>query len=158
MRLDVGIGDMKISNNTDDEIKTYALGSCVAIIIYDNLNKVAGMMHVALPDSNVNKEKAAAKPGYFVDTGLPVLLKEMERKGARPRSCWIKITGGATILDEKKMFDIGRRNVLAIKKVLWGIGLGVIKEDVGGSESRTVTIDVETGSIHITNAKRKWTL
>jgi chemotaxis protein CheD len=35
MRYDIGIGHLKTSSTQGDEIKTYALGSCVAVILYD---------------------------------------------------------------------------------------------------------------------------
>ena len=57
----VGIADMKCSNNLDDILITYALGSCIGIAIYDPSVKVGGLLHYMLPDSNLDKEKAEAK-------------------------------------------------------------------------------------------------
>jgi chemotaxis protein CheD len=81
MRYDIGIGHLKTSSTQGDEIKTYALGSCVAVILYDRKTKIAGMIHIALPESAVNTDKAKSLPGYFVDTGLPLLLKEFKELG-----------------------------------------------------------------------------
>lgn len=158
MRLDVGIGEYKVSNNIEDIIKTYALGSCVAVIMYDRFRKVAGMIHVALPDSNLNLQKAGMLPGYFVNSGLPVLLKEMQKKGAILKKTWIKITGGSNLMDSDNRFDIGRRNVAAIKRHLWKNGFGVIKQDTGGKISRTVSVVVNTGEVRICNSHKKWLL
>ena len=158
IRKDVGIGEFYVSNRQDELIKTYALGSCVAVLMYDKASKVAGMIHIALPDSEVNQKKAAARPGFFADTGLPLFLQEMKRKGAVRTSTWIKLAGGASIMDEKNTFDIGRRNAIAIKRYLWKRGLGVIKEDIGGKISRTVSIDVATGEVSISNSKESWNL
>ncbi|GAB1483918.1 hypothetical protein MASR2M78_27350 [Treponema sp.] len=55
--LNVGIGEWAVSKSIDDVIKTYALGSCVAVIIYDAKAKVGGLIHVALPDSSIDAEK-----------------------------------------------------------------------------------------------------
>lgn len=156
IRTDVGIGELYVSNIKSDIIKTYALGSCVAVIMYDKEKKVAGMIHIALPDSKVNPKKAETRPGFFVDTGLPVLLREMKKKGATRNSTWIKMVGGSNIMDEEKNFDIGRRNSIAVKRYLWKNGLGIIKEDIGGNISRTVSISVETGEVLISNSKEKW--
>jgi chemotaxis protein CheD len=38
-----------------------------------------GMVHCALPEPKLNKEKAAELPGYFVDTCIPHVLKLMEK-------------------------------------------------------------------------------
>jgi chemotaxis protein CheD len=158
MRTDVGIGDFHASGNPGEIIKTYALGSCVAVLMYDKVRRIAGMIHVALPESRLNEEKAETRPGYFADTGIPALLKAFTAAGGDQRKAQIKIAGGASILDENRTFDIGRRNVIAIKRALWKYGLGVIAEDVGGKISRTVSIEVDTGTIMINNAKNSWTI
>lgn len=158
MRLDVGIGEMKVSGSAEDVIKTYALGSCVAVLAYDPDARVGGMVHVALPESKVNPDKARKTPGYFADTGLPKLVEEMRRKGANPKNIRIKLAGGASIMDEKKTFDIGRRNVVATKRFLWMNGLGVIKEDTGGKISRTVALHIRDGEVVLSNAKSQWNL
>ncbi len=157
-RNDIGIGEFLVSNNTEDILKTYALGSCVAVIIYDKVKRIAGMIHIALPDSKVNPKKAETRPGFFADTGMPALISEMKKKGATKQNIWIKLTGGSNIMDEEKTFDIGRRNTIAVKRLLWKNGLGVIKEDIGGNISRTVSVAVEDGEVLISNAKEKWKL
>jgi len=157
MRHDVGIGDIRVAPS-GEEIKTYALGSCVALVVWDRVVKSGGMIHIALPDGQINPEKAKQKPGYFADTGLPVLFAELKRVGANRNSCWVKLVGGASILDENNTFDIGRRNTLAVKKYLWKIGLALTSEDTGGTISRTVSLSVATGELKITNGNQCWTL
>jgi len=158
IKTDVGIGEYVVSNNQADIIKTYALGSCVAVIMYDDAKKVAGMIHIALPDSKVNPKKAETRPGFFADTGLPIFIKEMKQKGATRNTSWIKLAGGSNIMDESNTFDIGRRNAIAVKRYLWKNGLGVIKEDIGGNISRTVSITVSTGEVLISNSREKWNI
>lgn len=158
MRYDIGIGEFKIAKSQTDSLKTYALGSCVAVLIYDTDNKIAGLIHIALPESKVNAKKAERLPGYFADTGLPLFLKSYRDAGGNPAKAKIKLVGGASIMDENKTFDIGRRNVIAIKRHLWKNRLGVVKADVGGSRSRTVSIDVADGKVIISNSKEKWTI
>jgi chemotaxis protein CheD len=114
------------------------------------------MIHIALPESAVNTDKAKSLPGYFVDTGLPLLLKEFKELGGDRKTTVIKIAGGSSIMDENKTFDIGKRNGIAVKRYLWKNGLGVMKEDIGGNISRTVSIDVDTGRVLLSNAKDKW--
>lgn len=156
--VNVGIGEYAISNTLGDELKTYALGSCVAIIVYDRDQKVAALMHVALPDSDVNLDKAGKTPGYFADTGVITLLRELESRKSRKKSISIKLAGGSNIMDENRRFDIGKRNVLAIKKLLWKYRLGIVSEDTGGEISRTVSVSVDTGEVKISSGKKKWEL
>jgi chemotaxis protein CheD len=152
----LGIGDYGATSDPNEIIKTIGLGSCVAVICSDPSMKVAGMIHVALPDSSLSPDRRDEKPGYFADTGLPALFETMKRVGWRAGSgkLTVKLAGGASIMDPNGTFNIGKRNVLAIKKILWGMGLGPMAEDVGGNISRTVSISAETGAVMITSPGR----
>jgi chemotaxis protein CheD len=66
----------------------------------------------------------------------------------------IKMTGGAKVMDPNNLFNIGDRNVLAIKKNLWKYGMGPVAEDTGGQISRTVEGFVDTGKIVISSPGR----
>lgn len=156
--INVGIGEWAVSADPADVIKTYALGSCVAVLIYDSKKHIAGMIHIALPDSTIDAEKAKKRPGYFADTGLPLMIEEMKKHGAeRPHVC-VKLAGGAAVIEDKGIFDIGKRNILAAKRILWKSSLGAIAEDTGGEISRTVTMNVCDGSSTISSGAKQWEL
>ncbi|MDA8427540.1 MAG: chemotaxis protein CheD [Treponema sp.] len=156
--LTVGIGEWTVSSEASDVIKTYALGSCVAVLIYDTKLAIAGMIHIALPDSKVDAERARSLPGYFADTGLPLMIEEMKRRGAARGSVWVKLAGGASVMDPGGFFDIGKRNILAAKRILWGSSLGPLAEDTGGDLSRTVSFAVADGQTTISSGPKTWTI
>ncbi len=151
--LILGIGDWAVSSRPGDTLKTFALGSCVAVLIYDRVLKIAGMIHIALPESAVDPKKAETLPGYFADTGLPLMIEEMKKLGSVRRNVWVKLAGGATVGEAGEFFDIGRRNILMVKKILWKSSLGPVAEDTGGTLSRTVSFAVETGEITVTTPR-----
>jgi chemotaxis protein CheD len=156
----VGIGEYAVSKDIGQVIKTMALGSCVSVILYDSKSKAAGLIHIALPDSSINQKRAENKPGSFADTGIPAMLNEMKRVGWDGRSrLVVKLAGGASIMDPNNTFNIGKRNILATKKILWGYRLGAIAEDIGGTISRTVSLKVEDGTCLISSPGRgEWEL
>ena len=157
----LGIGDLCVSNTVGEVLKTLALGSCIALVLLDPRTRSVGMVHVALPDSSIDRNKAKVKPGYFVDTGVGELLKRMMGlTGARSSTGFtVKMIGGAQVLVQENAFNIGRRNELTIKKNLWEQGMGVHGEDVGGTISRNVVAEVDTGRVVITSAGRgSWEL
>jgi chemotaxis protein CheD len=156
--LNIGIGEWSVSKCEDDVLKTYALGSCVAVLIYDAKVRVAGLIHVALPESSVDPERARVQPGYFADSGLPRMIEEMKNLGATRSGVWVKLAGGASVMDPGNYFDIGKRNILAVKKVLWKSSLGPIAEDTGGSMSRTVAFSVADGMVTISSGQKSWTI
>ncbi|TBV82285.1 MAG: chemotaxis protein CheD [Desulfobulbaceae bacterium] len=145
MKIVVGISDMKVSNNPDDTLITYALGSCIGVAIWDPVTKVAGMLHYMLPDSALSQEKAQARPFMFADTGIPLLFKETYKYGAVKSRLIIKVAGGGQIMDSPDIFNIGKRNHTVLRKIFWKNKIMVAKEDVGGSSNRTISIAVESG-------------
>ncbi len=156
-RRDIGIGDLEVAGG-DQELKTYALGSCVAVVVWDTRVKAGGMIHIALPEAKINPQKAADKPGYFADTGLPLLFDRLARIGASRKTSWVKVVGGASFFDTKNTFDIGRRNLEAVKEYLWKEGFAVAAADVGGATSRTVALSLPTGELTISNGSQRWSL
>ncbi len=156
----VGVGEYAVSNNPEDVVKTLALGSCVGIIMLAPGARIVGLLHVALPDSSINKKRVQERPGMFADTGIPLLLKEMRNKGYDGKSTLIiKLAGGAAIMDPNNTFNIGKRNILATKKVLWQYKLGARSEHIGDTISRTVSIDVNTGKVMLSSPGRgEWEL
>lgn len=156
--VNIGIGEWAVSGSVDDVLKTYALGSCVAVVIYDASLRIAGMIHVALPDSAMAPDRALTSPGSFANLGLPLMIEEMKGMGVTRAHVWVKIAGGATRVDLGNIFDIGKRNVLAVKKVLWRSSLGPLAEDTGGDSSRTVSVSVASGSVELSSGNRQWAL
>ena len=153
----VGVGGLGVSNKANDVIKTFALGSCVAMILINPLRHTAGMAHIALPDSAIDPMKAKELPGYFVDTGVPALFQLMKDIGAlkNDKNATIKLVGGAQVMDANNTFNIGKRNILAIKKILWSKGMGPLVEDIGGSYSRTVHLYVGSGEVIVSSYGRE---
>lgn len=149
MKQIVGIADMKISNSPSDVLITYALGSCLGISIYDPQTKVGGLLHVMLPNSTVNPAKASENPLMFVDTGVPLLFKTCYQAGAKKERLIVKVAGGASLKkgDGDDQFQIGKRNFLTFRKLLWKNNVLIDSFDVGENYSRTMSLNIETGEV-----------
>jgi chemotaxis protein CheD len=145
----VGIADMKISNNFKDILVTYALGSCIAVAIYDPEVKVGGLLHYMLPDSNLDTNKAMQNPYLFADTGIPALFKSCYKLGAEKKRLIIKTAGGASILDDAHYFRIGEKNIMALRKIFWKNNVFIDKEDMGKNYNRTVKLCIANGIFHV---------
>jgi chemotaxis protein CheD len=150
--LVVGISDLKVSNNPADSMVTYALGSCIAVAVYDPAAKVGGLLHYMLPDSTLDAGKARETPGMFADTGIPLLFKSCYGMGADKKRMVVKVAGGASILDESNFFRIGQKNIMAMRKLFWRNNILIDAEDTGKNFNRTVRLDVGTGRVFIKRA------
>ncbi len=149
MRIVVDIADMKTSRGDGNELITHALGSCIGLALYDPTTKIGGLLHYMLPDSSINKAKAQKNPYMFADTGIPLLVNEMVKMGANKKKIIVKVAGGSNVLDTQNVFNIGKKNFLALKKILWKLNMRIHKQDVGGTISRTVILSLSDGSYTI---------
>ena len=145
----VGISDYQTSNRPDDVIITYSLGSCIGLTVYDPAIKVGGMIHYMLPLSKISPEKAEMKPAMFADTGVPVLLKKLFDMGASKSRLIVRAAGGSQLMDQNKIFNIGERNFLILRKILWKNNILMKNSDVGGMLSRTVRFEIDTGRVTV---------
>jgi chemotaxis protein CheD len=150
--LVIGIGDCKLSSDQADVLITHALGSCIAVLIHDPVAKVGGLLHFMLPESVLDKDKAVQRPYVFADSGIPLLFKAAYQMGALKSRMVVMAAGGAQMLDSNNTFNIGQRNHLAMRKIFWKAGVIVHKEEIGGTCSRTVRLEVATGRVMLRSA------
>ncbi|MEG1448817.1 MAG: chemotaxis protein CheD [Oscillospiraceae bacterium] len=149
----IGIADMKLGT-TEDTLVTYALGSCVGIMLYDKTKKVGGLVHVLLPDSTTSTK--TENPYKFADTGIEKTVLELEKRGINRVNLKAKIAGGAQMFKTSNMssnLNIGERNVAATKVALQKLRIPIIAQDVGLDYGRTVKFDLADGSVTIKSIK-----
>jgi chemotaxis protein CheD len=149
--VQVEISDLQVESNPEVVIVTYALGSCIAVMIHDPVRLVGGMIHYMLPLSQISPEKAAATPAMFADTGVPLLFERMYALGCRKENLVVKVAGGGKIYEDNGTFEIGRRNYVVLRKLFWKNGILISAEDVGGRCSRTARLFVGTGEVTISS-------
>lgn len=148
-RILVDISDASVSREPGDVLVTYSLGSCIGVAVYDPVSNVGGLLHYQLPESKLDPEKAKANAYMFADTGMAKMVNDMLVIGAIKKRLKVRIAGGASMSTGPKGFDIGKRNYLAIRKILWKNGLFIDGEDIGGSSPRNMYLSIQDGSLTI---------
>ncbi len=149
MNVIVSVSDAKTSRDPASVLATYSLGSCIGVSLYDPVAKIGGMLHFQLPTSTLDAAKAKERPLMFADTGMECLIGQMQSIGAAKKHLKVKLAGAAQILNDNNLFNIGRRNHTAIRKILWQHGLFVDGEDIGGSSPRTMYLAIADGTVTI---------
>jgi len=145
----VGISDCKVTRDADSVLVTYALGSCIAVAMHDPVTKVSGLLHYMLPESALDAKKAEQNPFMFADTGIPRLMDALKAAGGEGKRMVVRLTGGAQVLDSQGVFQIGKRNYLAARRILWKAGILIAGEAVGGEVSRTTRLEVGSGRLWV---------
>lgn len=147
----VGMADLKVATAAPDaRLVTYALGSCLGITAWDPVALVGGMLHVMLCSSQIDEARARTTPAMFVDTGVPELFRRCYTMGAVKQRMIVKVAGGAHAgsSEEEDRFQIGKRNVIVLRKLLWKNGVLIEALDVGGfQKSRTMSLDLTSGEV-----------
>jgi chemotaxis protein CheD len=151
-RIVVGMADCRVATDPQSALVTYALGSCLGLTVYDPVARIGGMLHYMLPDSSLDPAAGQWNPFKFADTGIPRLLEDVVELGASKQRLVICGAGAAQILDDNGVFDIGKRNYLAARRLLRKFGLLLMSEAVGGAAFRTVSLEIATGRVVVKEA------
>jgi chemotaxis protein CheD len=149
----VGIADIQVSNDREGLLVTYALGSCIAVILHDPKRHIGGMIHYMLPQAQISQEKAKQNPAMFGDTGIPLLFERMYELGSKKEDIVVKAAGGGQLYDPNGTFNIGSRNCTVMRKLFWKNNVLIKAEDVGGTKSRTARLYLEDGRVTITSGE-----
>lgn len=154
----VEIGGWAVSNSPEDILRTYALGSCVALILHHPKTKNMGLVHIALPDPLCHDGEMRGQ-GYYASLAVPLLLNEV----LTAAGCYstdnsgivAKLAGGAAVIKIKNPFHLGKRLVTEIEKTLQRLHIPVVRQDTGGTAPRTVSLYVGSGDVLVKSPGRQ---
>ena len=146
-KIIVDISDARLSSDPNEVLVTYSLGSCIGISLYDQELSIGSLLHYQLPASSLDPARAKQNPFMFADTGIAILVDNLAKRGANIKRLKVKVAGGASMQTGPQGFDIGKRNYLAIRKILWQYGMFIDAEDIGGVSPRNMYLDIETGEV-----------
>ena len=135
-------------------IKT-VLGSCLTITMFSRKAGAAAACHAVLPSCRDNScPHGTCRNKYkFVKCVIPEMLWKFNRLGVGPDEIEIKMFGGADMILVKRdswLADnerVGRKNILMAREVVQYNRLKVKNVDVGGTFSRKIHFDTETGEV-----------
>lgn len=147
--LTIPMGGLDATADRETTLITHGLGSCIAVMTFDPVARVAGMLHFQLPTSTLSPGRALESPGTFADTGIPLLFERMYALGAKKGHIQVKVAGGGNFHGDSGTFDIGRRNYTMMRKIFWKAQVLISAEDCGGSRSRTARLFADTGQVTI---------
>jgi chemotaxis protein CheD len=140
---------------TPELIVTIGLGSCVAITLHDAVAGIGGLAHVLLPSEAMSRERG--NRAKFAGTAVPLLIEQMQARGARLPRMQAKLAGGAAMfasLIASPGLQMGERNVMAARAALQVAGIPLVGQDVGGDFGRSVFFTVADGLMRVRSVRR----
>lgn len=125
------------------EIAT-VLGSCVAVCLFDSVQRIGSMNHYLLPLWNGN----GLQTPKFGNISIERMIENMENVGCYKVNMEAKLFGGANInTATKESMMIGKKNVLIAKEILKKHNIRITAEDTGGSTGRRILMHSDTGKV-----------
>ncbi len=149
MTVVIGMADCCVTSDPSGVLVTYALGSCIGVSIYDPVAHVGGLLHFMLPAAPPDAVESGKSPWMFADSGIPLMFREAYERGAQKSRLRVRAAGGAQIMDDGGVFNIGHRNCIAMRRILWKAGVILAAEDTGGNLARTMRLDLATGRVFL---------
>ena len=149
----VGIAEYEVTTS-GAVLTTSGLGSCIGVALYDDAAEVAGLVHVMLPSAADNEGNRAK----FADSGVELIVEEMEERGADRDRFTAKLSGGSDMLDfSENGSSIGSRNLDTVRETLEDFSIPILGEDVGGDHGRSLKFQAATGDLVVKSASQEST-
>ncbi len=149
--VDVYTGEVKAGGN-DTILKSIAIGSCVVIAAYDSRKKVGVLAHVMLPGA-APEGKSLQKTRYAADA-IREIINRMTLLGVNKDNIEACLVGGGNVL-KREDDTICRENIASVIEFLNEERIKIGSKAVGGTERRTISLDVKNGTIHYTEGDSK---
>jgi PAS domain S-box-containing protein len=142
--IEVSTGEVRVAQ-APASLQCLALGSCVAVILYDEEHKVGGIAHVMLPSAiGDTKEEDLLKHANHC---VRELVKQLRELGASEGILVARLVGGARVIPDAP--DVGKENIGAVRSILKELNIRIVDEHLGGTMGRSALFDVATGELHI---------
>lgn len=145
--ITVRMADYKVAIG-DQKLITRDLGSCIAVAVRDPRTGIGGLLHAMLPSTMIRRDIPYEQLPKYVDSGMDLMLREMERMGANRRYMEAKMAGAAHIIQYQSVSplrDISSRNLQAAVEYLEKHKIKILGMEVGDRYPRTVIFEPGTG-------------
>ena len=122
------------------------LGSCVAVCLYDPVERVGGMNHILLPGrADLKHFDSAARYGI---NAMELLINRIMSLGGRRKRFVAKAFGGAHVIPAISPENgVGRKIAAFILEFLELEGIDLVSHDLGGHEARKILFHTDTGEV-----------
>jgi len=141
----------------EDELIGTLLGSCVAVCLHDDVNRIGAMNHYMLPGRLSKSSWGDGDSTKYGIASINIIMKEMLRLGASRAGLTAKIFGGGNILKSiasmKKKTMIPADNVRVARLMMEMEDIPITAMDVGADYTRKIIFDVHSGKVYLRKFK-----
>ncbi|MEA3558296.1 MAG: chemotaxis protein CheD [Candidatus Thermoplasmatota archaeon] len=152
--IDVNTGEVKAGTN-ETILRSNAIGSCIVIVAYDPVKKMGGLAHVMVPGTAPDGKKT--RRTIYAADAVEELMNRMIELGVAKEDIETCLVGGGNVL-ERNDDTISEDNINSVIGILTKRNLLIKAKSIGGTDRRTVSLDVQTGCVRFTEGDGPETL
>ncbi len=149
--IDVQIGKVKTAEGKVI-LQSKAIGSCIAIIAYDPTRNIGSLAHVMLPGKAPADKEPSEKTKYAADA-IDAMLSSLSHLGSKNDDLELTLIGAGNVLNRADD-TICKDNIESTLQLLREKGLKLRARALGGTERRSVSLDVERGTVSYAEGDR----
>ena len=134
------------------------LGSCVSVTMHHPASEFGAICHGVMPKCAERKKctkgpQCGESPKY-VECAIRQMLMKLDELNILRSEAEVKLFGGAEMADTAgrnngRTKTVGSENIRVAKKILAKEGLGISKEDTGGTNGRKILFLTHTGDVYL---------
>ena len=148
--IDVNSGQVKVGTK-GTTLRSAAIGSCIVVAAYDSRKSIGAMAHIMLASSAPQQHPEKTK---YASDALEEMLNQMFEAGSNADDIEVCLVGAVNVL-ENVDDTICEDNIKSVSTILAEKNIPVRASALGGTERRSVFLDVENGVVSCTEGDKK---
>ncbi len=148
--IDVNTGKV-CSSNAKSQLRSIAIGSCIAVAGFDPVKKAGVIAHIMLPGKA--PEKAEAKTKYAQDA-IDEMMRLFREYGTDENDIYVCLVGAGNVL-KKEDDTVCQKNIDSVTSIIYKRGIEIKAAVLGGMERRSVFMDLPSGTVKYTHGNSK---
>jgi chemotaxis protein CheD len=124
------------------------LGSCVAVCLYDSLERIGGMNHILLPGrADLRLFDNVAR---YAINAMELLINRVMTLGGKKKHLIAKVFGGAHVLPAVSAGNgMGAKNSEFVLEFLKMETISIASRDLGGHDTRKIFFHTDSGEVFL---------
>ncbi len=148
--ITINMGEFYASR--EPEVIYTLLGSCIAVCLFDPVQKIGGMNHFLLPgEAHLGQFNNSAR--YGINAMEHLINRIVELGGVRKRLQAKLFGGGHVLAVVSKEYGVGDKNIKFAREYLANEKIRIISEDVAGEDTRRIYLEANSFNMFLKRSR-----
>ncbi len=148
--IDVNTGEVR-SSNEKSQLRSIAIGSCIAVAGFDPVKKAGVIAHIMLPGKAPRKARARTK---YAQDAIDETMRLFLEYGSNENDIYVCLVGAGNVL-KKEDDTVCQKNIDSVTSILNERGIDIKAVVLGGMERKSVFMELPSGAVRYTQGNSK---